>query len=333
MIRIEFPYDGSFQRGRFFRAGNPETAAWKHIQRIGTLDNLRRIAERSNINSELAEIASLRIRQSIELRDAAASTSLLSRPLLQYYSFLNLVRGALIVRHGESGTSSHGMRYRQGKTLLSCQAEIAKDGTFPRLIESIWGSHAETTKRQSITLVDLIAQIPELRHEFHLVGIDRPSIAEVHVNTVIKGDTTLRYYAPGIDEEDFSNNWSSYFYWFAEECELSGPFSIRVKAKHTSGDEVAQFCERSFWRDLRANESPVWFDHVFRPEKVLLPRVANYLAALFILSNIARYEPEILMPITQPTDLAFVIESLLDCADRCIPLLIIELLEGPTYFI
>jgi hypothetical protein len=93
------------------------------------------------------------------------------------------------------------------------------------------------------------------------------------------------------------------------------------------------FATSIFGEIFNGVKNAVWYDQVVRPNSVLLPRVASYLAGLFILSNVSRYEPESLMPAIEPTDLAFVIESFLDCAERSIPLLVIELLEGPTYFV
>lgn len=333
MDSMKIPFFQSFQTGRAFRKGDPHSAAWKFIKRIGTLDNLRRIAVKSKAPPALAEVASLRIRQALELHEASLNTSTLTRPLLLYYSALNLVRGALLARHGESGAASHGMRYSAGSDLLNSTAEITKGGTFPRLVESIWAHHAATTKNQSLTLKQALSQIPELRHEFCLVGISEPLIADVHVEAYINSDTEFKYIMPGIKPEEFSANWKSLLPWLSDKCDYKNELTLVLKDRLETPEQVQHFCNRHLWRDLQWRQDPVWFDQVSRPSETLLPRVAAYLAGLFILSNVSRYEPEALMPAIERTDLAFVIDSFLDCAERSVPLLVIELLEGPTYFL
>lgn len=329
---MKIPFFQSFQTGRTYRKGDPHAAAWKFIKRIGTQDNLRRIAEASNSSPKIAEVASLRIRQAVELHEAAKNTSTLTRPLLLYYCALNLIRGALLARHGEAGASTHGMRYKEGSDLLACTAEISKAGTFPKLVESIWGGHAETTKNQTITLKNALSQIPELRHEFQLVGITECMVAEVHIEAFTNAPTELRYFIPGVDASHFENNWQSLLPWMANKCQHCGEMRLALITALHSPEELQQFCNSHLWRDLQPRQTPVWFDQVAHPSSTLLPRVASYLAGLFILSNVSRYQPEILMPAVEPTNLAFVIESFLDCAERSIPLLVIELLEGPVYF-
>lgn len=333
MNLVKIPFFESFQAGRIFRKGDPHMAAWKHVKRVGTLDNLERIASVSQLPKNVAGIASLRIRQAIELYEASQNTSTLTRPLLLYYCVLNLVRGALLARHGESGSAAHGMRYTFGNDLLSCKAEITKNGTFPRLIQSIWGIHAEGTKNQSITLLQILAQIPELRHEFHLIGINTPSIAEVHVEAYVQSDTDLKYIIPGVTPDEYAANWTSLLPWMSDKCKYKSGLMLTLLTQLDKPDEIQDFCNQNLWRDLQWRQNPVWFDQIVRPNSTLLPRVASYLAGLYILSNVSRYEPECLMPAIESTNLAFVIESFLDCAERNVPLLIIELLEGPTYFI
>lgn len=332
MDRMHIPFFGSFQTGRTYRKGDPHAAAWMFIKRIGTVDNLRRIAAACNTPTEVAEVASLRIRQAIELHEAARNTSTLTRPLLLYYCALNLVRGVLLARHGEAGAATHGMRYKAGNDLLACTAEISKVGTFPKLVESIWEGHADTTKQQTITLKDALSQIPELRHEFRLIGITTSGVAEVHIEAFINAPTELKYFIPEVNAESFEKNWQSLLPWMVDICRHSGDMKLALFTSLHTLEGLQQFCSTHLWRELQPRQSAIWFDQVAHPSSVLLPRVASYLAGLFILSNVSRYEPEILMPAVEPTDLAFVIESFLDCAERSIPLLVIELLEGPVYF-
>ena len=59
------------------------------------------------------------------------------------------------------------------------------------------------------------------------------------------------------------------------------------------------------------------------------------MAALFILSNVCRYEPDLLDAVTkESTDVGFAIGTFLDLAERFFPQLILELLSPirPVFF-
>ena len=329
---IRVPFFQSFQGGRTYRKGDPDIAAWKFIRRVGTLDNLQAIAKRYGNQTEGIEVASLRINQAIELHEAAKNTSSLTRPLLLYYSALNLVRSVLLVRFGDMGGLAHGLRYKSDDDLLECSAITQKSGTFSKLLECTLEPRTKNTTTEIFTLKNLIAQIPELRHEYPLAGITESNIAEVHIEAFANAPTVLNYFIPNIDNNQFESNWKELLPWMADRCVHTGDKKLTLKQPLHSAEELQEFCNRNLWRDLWPRNNPIWFDQVNNSETKLLPRVAPYLAGLFILSNVSRYEPEILAPTVSPTNLSYLIESFLDCSERSIPLLVIELLEGPTYF-
>jgi hypothetical protein len=97
-------------------------------------------------------------------------------------------------------------------------------------------------------------------------------------------------------------------------------------------DELVDFCHKKYMRDLSWRENAFWYDQICDDNNLLIPRLCAYEGALFILSNVSRYEPEYLDLVLRPTDIAFAVNSFLDTAERCIPLMIIEMLNGPTYF-
>jgi hypothetical protein len=251
---MKIPFFQSFQTGRSFRKGDPHAAAWKYLKRIGTLDNLQRVSSATSTPTTVANIACLRIRQAIELYDASLNTSTLTRPLLLYYCALNLVRGALLARHGETSSASHGMTYIAGSDLLDSKAKMSKNGTFPRLIESIWGGHTENTNSQSLTLLEILAQIPELRHEFHLIGITEPPIAEVHVEAFSNAETNLKYFIPNIDPKEFSENWQTFLSWMSDKCRYSSDMTFTLLDNLNDAEKIKNFCNQHLWRDLQWRE-------------------------------------------------------------------------------
>ena len=123
-----FPYFGSFQRGQIFDLGEPSAAAWREVERIGTTDNLARIACSKDLQHVDVRTAALRIRQAVEFRRLSRIASPLEKPLLQYYAALNLVRGLLLAHAGDFGGNSHGLKYEAGPTLLSSAAIVPMKG-------------------------------------------------------------------------------------------------------------------------------------------------------------------------------------------------------------
>lgn len=324
---------GSFQDGRLFRSGDPRNTAWRQVERIGTVDSLIRIAQAMSIDTEKARVASLRIRQALELRSAAGGTSPLTRPLLHYYSALNLVRGVMLTYLGDIGGASHGLRYQAGTDLLSCSATLCKSGSFPRFAGFLQFP-IENHSTGKFTLRDIFAVIPELRNDFSLLQVGSSSVALVRVHSFIHGDLKLRYYIQDEDENDFQQNWRLKLPWFAEECELDEPFTLKVANPPDDDGAISAYLHKRLLNDLEWRDDAVWYDHVVRPDIVLFPRLLAYLLGLFILSNVSRYEPEFIGLVTRdPTDHAYVLTSFLDHAERYLPQMLLSLLmRTQVYF-
>src|SRR5205814_573834 len=116
--------------------------------------------------------------------------------------------------------------------------------------------------------------------------------------------TTLQFQVPGETEATFAQNWPSLFPWMVGVCDLEGPFTLRLKVRVEHYAIVEEFCRRFLLHDLQLREDPMWYDHRVGAGITLLHRTLAYFGAMFILSNISRYEPEFLDDATlQLTDL------------------------------
>lgn len=325
---MKLHYVGSFQRGELIRNGDPLGSVWRNVERFGTIDNLARIAAQKGYPESVAKKASLRIQQAVELRNASRGTSALSRPLLLYYSALNLIRGVLATHKGDMGSPSHGLQYKGGTSLLECTATASKAGTFVEFT-ALCGLEADRYKGQPMSLADVLGVVPELTADFGLLRSGRRATAQVVIDAYIRGDMTLRYYPDKVSEEQFSAEWKNMLPWMIEDCEYHSPFTLKLKKNPQNEEEIVAFCEKRLLRDLNLREDAVWHDHVVLPDIVLLPRISAYLAALFILSNASRYEPELIDSVTrQPTDVAYALTTFLNHAERYLPQLILEVLRG-----
>ena len=176
MFRAKIPFGGSFQKGTLYRKGSSLESSWKHLQRIGTIDNLARVAEKNGVDKSFSSKASLRIRQGIEFRESSVDVSILTKPLLLYFSVLNLVRGILFALCGDIGSPSHGLRYVAGDSLLSCTATIKKNGTYPKLLETLQVPDRAVIIGSNYTLEDYLLLIPELQQEVSLLTQKNPKM-------------------------------------------------------------------------------------------------------------------------------------------------------------
>ncbi len=329
--RASFPLVGSFQRGRVIEASDPLSEVWRRIERAGTIDNLRRVIANKGRAPDTAEVASLRLQQAVEFRSSARSASLLTKPLLLYYSSLNLVRAVSLAYTGDAGAPSHGLSFTAGADILSCQAVTLKKGTFPKFASDI--GVEDLAPGACFSLRDILASVPELLDDFPLLACGESSIVRVAVHAFINADTKLRFFAAGFSEDEFRERWEDLHPWFRDSCEYAESFTLRLKERLTKEDDVAAFCKQKLLHHLTLRDDPLWYDHVTRPGVQILHRLLAYLAGLFVLSNVVRYQPEFLATATRGnTDAGYALDTFLRHAERYVPQLILELLNGHAVF-
>ena len=142
----------------------------------------------------------------------------------------------------------------------------------------------------------------------------------------------LEYHLPDLGADEFEARWPQLLPWLADLCTCEGPFLLKLKVQ-LQLELVSEFCHRYLLHDLRWRDTAVWYDHVVTDGVHLLPRLPAYFAALFILSNVVRYEPEYLDDATlQGTDMGYFLGSFLENAERFVPQLVLELLEKRGVF-
>lgn len=326
------PYIDSYKRGIRFITNNPMKEVWNKIELYGTVDNLKEVIKKKGNDQSNAAQASLFIRQSLELHMVSIDTSILIRPLMLYYSMLNLIRGMMLAYTGSFGEHTHGLRYVGAKDLLDCSAVVTSKGTFKRFAKSI-NAPDRLLDKQSYSLKELFSFIPEILPEFNLLKIGPSSVVRVQVLGYGNGVTELKYQIPNISKEKFESNWEKYFPWFKDICEISSPFSLKVKKTNKDNNDVANFCRKYLINELSCDDAPNWFDNIVFNEDRLLKRPTAYIAALFILSNISRYEPQLLNePTIGLTNTGYLLKIFLEKCEQHFPQMMLELiLSEPVY--
>jgi len=329
------PFFGSYQRGLVFRSGNPLDDVWRRVERLGTIDSLEKVAKAKGHDPDKARVGALRIRQAVEFRRLARLSSPVTKPLLLYYSALNLVRGLMLAFTGDFGHQSHGLRFESGDSLLACKAAVTKRGTFRRFIESL---HVDLTKieKREFSLADVLASLVDMIEDYPLLNAGLSSIVPLSVEGYENGETNLRFFLSDMGPEEFGAKWKGMFPWLESKCELADdPFCLKVTERLGTFESVSKFCDLHFLPSNDSQDDPIWFDEradLRRPIEVT--QRGAYLLGLFILSNVSRYEPEFLdVGFSSPTDLGFVIATFLEKAERYFPQLILGLPDNrPVYF-
>lgn len=332
---MQFEMFGSFQdRSMVITTGDQLASAWQEIARFGTVEALKRIAAATGAPDDDVVTGALRIQQSLELHNASKNTSSLTKPLLLYYTFLNLVRGILSVQRGGFGSPTHGAKFTSAVTLLECRAILGKSGTMRRLFEVLNGKLS--VEATDVSLADCLLQIPELKRNFDCIPNTKSSIAYVHVRAPINGGAiALRYYIDNCTDDEFAANWAALLPWHKDECVLhnTSAFTLQTQQTYTDYSSVVNYCSRRLMTNLHISESPMWFDHIQRDRQVMPHRIEPYLMALYILSNVVRYEPHLLQAAySGPSDTGLIIDNALRCADRYVPQLLVSLMFGKTTF-
>lgn len=332
-MRRLLPFPGSFQQGSLIRSSDPLETAWRYIERLGTIDNLTRIAASKGHGAPIQRQSSLKIRQAVELRRASQGASPLTKPLLLYYSMLNLTRGMMLAYLGTLGKTGHGLTFHLGPKLLECAAKVSLHGTFRKFAEGV-GVPPSDLDGKTFSLRDLFGILPELQDEFKLLQCGPSSVVTVRIESLIGGPTELHFHMPHQTESEFAARWQQDFPHLVDVCDHEGPFTLRLKVKLQRAPLVDEFCHWYLTHDLRKRDDAYWSTIQLGASTPRLPREVAYFAAMFILSNISRYEPELLDDATlQLTDLGFFVRAFLDCAERFFPQLILDIVDGqPVFF-
>lgn len=322
-------YFGSFQIGDTVDTEDPLDAVWSYIERIASLDFLSsQCSKKDN-----APYATVRIRQAVEFRSASRATTLVTRPLPLYYSALNLARAGIAIVTGHQATSAHGLRHIISSDLLSNAARVVP-GTFADLVDAF---RSAVPLGNQITLDDCLAALPELADQYSSIP-GRISRA-VPVKVGYESDLCLKF-DPAFLPSDivFGSQWHLLFPKLADVCELgehTGNVLVVKRSIDTfSYEAIGRFCSGHLEHRLSFGTTPLWYAIRQSPGQDVLPRATYYMAGLFILSSMVRYQPELLVATdVVQSQTAWLLGRFLAAAERFLPQLLYSWIVGTdTYF-
>ncbi|OQW37782.1 MAG: hypothetical protein A4E19_12215 [Nitrospira sp. SG-bin1] len=293
---LDLSYVGSFQRGTLISTENPQEEVWALIGRLGTPEYAGSLLpDRKDVNWEQhTKYASVRFRQAIELRRSSSGTTLLTKPILLYYSFLNLLRAFMALGPEIIGHRKHGLIFRPNDKFLLNAAELS-EGTFTEFLTSsgiVW------EVKTKISLEEALHKIPEICYEFKSPERGESDVWPATVAAKMASKTVFLHFDRAlIVEETFRTTWEQALPGIKDLYELEGEgLTLRLKAEHQRNDydQLCEMCEKTMLNRLVFGSAPLWYLLRHKDGEQELPRAGYYFVSLFILGSLARYQPELL---------------------------------------
>jgi hypothetical protein len=336
MAIIDSRYLGSFQSGIRLTTENPLEEIWSRLGLYGSneyiLENISNVRDKRAV----ADYVSARMRQSIELRKATRESTLLTAPLTLYYSVLNLTRAAIAAKADISDTKQHGLSFLEQSDVLSCRAAVTNTGTF---IEYLRATGISPQRNVEISLRDCLSRIIEVGEDYSTVSDNPPHTTMVTVEAYRSGKTFFKFRSDLISGGDhFQSHWKTEYPSLVGSCDLAPPdgsCSLRIETakEPKSLAEVSALCSELLEANLVPSAEPKWFIVRRDDPDLVWPRPAYYFAALFILSSIVRYQPELMVEtVATNSKWVWLLRRFMSSAERFYPQLMFNWINDRVYF-
>ncbi|MDJ0903316.1 MAG: YaaC family protein [Xenococcus sp. MO_188.B8] len=256
--------------------------------------------------------------QALEFRNASDTSSLLTSPMLLYYSFLNLMRAYLAIGPEKISSKSHGLTWEPGKSILETSAKLNKKGTF---VEFLNHYGVEISGSTTITLSECLSRIPELKSDSILAL--QSEVLTINVYVYSDGRVNLNFAVQ--DENLFRSEWKNWFPELSSICKLASQGTILELNLSRSDKKVGNFLHQHLWDDLRFIDVARWYNLPKNDKFSSWPRLSFYYVAMFILGSSVRYEPDLLLKTISPSsETGWLLNRFVAKAERFFPQLLLR---------
>lgn len=323
---------GTFQMQNTYRSDDPMNEAWARIERFASRGILAKEfkAEINPANWEsLILYISTRISQAIEFRNAMINQSLITKPLTLYYSMLNILRATIAIKYEVKSEIGHGLRFESSEVLLNSKAIIQRSGTFSQYLKT---QNNKSLEGLTFSLRDVLGHIIEF-------GTDLRAFEEIPmhyfpflVQCYTDGELEV---IPQSESKKYQDCWETTFPMLKTDFSRTPEGRlICTREEFKEYGAVMTYVNKILLSDLNrisVNDYCIWFQY---DDNEAMPRLAYYHIALFILSNIVRYEPESLQAIiSENSEVYWLLKRLIYLTERYYAQLAISEIHGtPTYF-
>jgi hypothetical protein len=231
---------------------------------------------------EYLEVATL-LAQAHEYHTASNTVTLNTKPLLIYYSFLNLTKAVLFMAMDKRPSDYHGLcKPSAGQGFLDFSIETNK-GVFLSLADFLGEPVPEKRK---IPMRHFISNLIELRHAYADYFQAKPSIYAPHVDVFLSGGIGVSFGADFVLKERLME--TAVYKRLLEDfdAEPKDDKGVYLKAKSAAGPldimkkhfSFSVFADRSYYLN-------------FNEPDILMSQAVGYYGMMYVLATIVRYEP------------------------------------------
>lgn len=317
MAGVPAPSRGSVLDRDYAKYGFPLRTGPKYVAQVLASDPWDYLDYwlRENMLAQPATRARALLEQARDFFDAGQTYRMSSRPLLYYYSFLNIAKVLLLAngsvladpRHGLSVVSPLGQRFASQK--IRVQVDPRKDNVFPELVARLGGKLGHS---QEFRIIDVLQQVVGIHSTWSEVAGKCSCFAPVTILPV-RSSHRKEVFALIILQKPWDNpdcwkairqrsKWTQVR--VPEEFSLSQPeaelvcletphvrrrgtsyrSALTILAGNLRAVGVHALLTRGGYRLYVSDFGPV--------EQSRLPQIASIYASMFYLGSITRYQPE-----------------------------------------
>ena len=324
---------GKLERYYRIHSENPLEDIWNDILR---LTDFHYLAPRWKDHSEAEMITVVTLlRQAYEYYIASKSTSLLTRPVLSYYSFLNLAKALIFLVNDRPPSEFHGLcRHEMTETLLDVSV-ASNNGVFLEL-GSVYGAALSSGHRFS--LEDFVLNCVELRFPYQEYFSKSPSIVSPYVDVYTDGRIVMTFTFGMLQCNTLEEGLAT----LNERTALIEDFVV-VDAQPSDREIVLQSKTKTPHPNLHTTGSVLMDRHCttsvlesdeycinINSEEKRLPGALAYFGTMFLLSCIVRYAPMHIDAFVnaKQSSVSWFFRELCERAERAFPNLVLNVLKG-----
>ena len=275
------------------------------------------------------------IGQAHEYYLASHTVTLMTSPLLIYYSALNLAKAVINVVNDSPSSDYHGLcKPEMTDSLLDVSVET-NNGVFLELAQ-LAGTTIATGRR--FRLEDFLVNMLDMQDDYCGYFNREPSYVWPNVKAYFSGKVEVEFSTDFLGErnlEDFRSllQERTHLYEDFEETEVEGQWKLESKEVYEGEDRKAarlELLNRHF--EFSVFPKNHYFMNIL-PFEEQMPPAAAYFGAMYVLSEIVRYKPNHIHRFLRAKDssVEWFIQQLCSISKRVLPNLLLNLLTGERH--
>jgi len=332
MIRLH--HLGKLEKYYRVRTDNPVEEIWSELLKLADFQFLKRYWKDVG-DSDIFAVGTY-LKQAYEYFTASKTVSLLTKPVITYYSLLNLAKACIYIKTDKPPSEYHGLcNPGYSSDLLDLSART-NNGVFTEL-GKIYGLSIDVGK--TFFLKDFLSNAVELRASIKNYFNLSPEFISPKVDTYVDGTVLLNfsnYSDIAQNENEFINILKTNTHLFDDfDVDSKEPQKIILKIKtplpkNKIDEEGSKLMSKHFrFSVFDDNEYHLYAND----QKSRIEPIQCYLGSMFILSSIVRYSPNCINQflLDRTSSNTWFIRNLCDTSERVFPNLIFSSITGRNY--